>query len=159
MPEDARARRTRPARSALPRPRSAEDAREDTSALVEALLPVAWELVEAVHGRDPERVSQLINSAARLDVIAIILASQMPHASRTSASGRTVDCGTDEGFGEHIRRREPSCAACRSAHAANNDSYRARATDERGLAARRGAVDALFRAPRRRRPLIPPPRS
>lgn len=143
-------RRETTARNVTPRPHSAEDAREETASLIESLMPAAWALVEAVHDRDPVRVSQLVNSADRLDVIAIILASQLPHGPRTSAGGRLIDCGTNDGFAEHIRRREPSCAACRSAHAADNPGYRARAEDERSVATRRGVLDALHR--RRRRP-------
>lgn len=112
-------------------------------------MPLAWELVKAVHDRDPVRVSELVNSAHRLDVIAIILASQLPHAPRTSLAGLPVDCGTDAGFGEHIRRGEPSCAACRAAHAASNETYRARSAGDQAAATRRGALDALRRRRRR----------
>lgn len=132
-----------------PPPHTAEDARATTASLIESLLPVAWALVEAVHDRDPVRVSQLVNSADRLDVIAIILASQLPRGSRTSASGRLIDCGTNEGFAEHIRRREPSCAACRGAHAVQNPSYEQRSAGEHSAAARRSALLALGRRRRR----------
>jgi hypothetical protein len=145
MTEHARDWRNPPAHPVTSRHPSADDTREPSSALVERLMPVAWALVQAVHDRDPVRVSELVNSAKRLDVIAIILASQMPHGPRTSLAGQAVDCGTREGFGEHIRRREPSCVACRTAHAASNPSYAARSSEESRAAARQGVLDLLHR--------------
>lgn len=146
-----RASRGAPARTVSPRPVTSDEAREATGALVDSLAPLAWALVEAVHARDSVRVHRLLTSSERLDVIALILASQLPHAPRTTRGGRTVECGTNEGFGEHLRRGEPTCAACRAAHAVKCPSYAQRAAGDTAVATRRSALDALYPRPRLRR--------
>jgi hypothetical protein len=116
-----------------------------TAALVDALEPTMWELAAAVHKPDPGAVEALLAGLDRraVDVIAIIAVSQLPRAPRVGRAGKTVECGTNEGYAEHIRRGEPTCAACRPAHARANADYRARAKADMQASVGRSAVDAL----------------
>lgn len=94
--------------------------------LLEELEPLAWELVAAVHARKPEWVAAIIDRAGgRADVLAILLADQMPRPRRARLNGKgEVECGTDDGYREHRVRGEDACAQCRTAHSVRNAGYR-----------------------------------
>lgn len=115
-----------------------------TAALVDALESTAWAFAAAVQGGKPEEVERIV-ATTRMDVIAVILASQLPRPPRIGRNGKTVECGTNLGYAEHIRRGEPTCVSCRAAHARVNAGYRTRATDEQEASVRKASIDALHR--------------
>ena len=69
---------------------------------------------------------------------------------RIGGPGTVAACGTDSGYSRHMKRREPSCAACREAHrvvgrlreAARRESKRMALDDRNVSAARRRTVAA-----------------
>lgn len=98
---------------------------DDLADVVDAHEDTAMALMQAVHDGRPDLVAAVLTAADRIDVVAVILAALLPHQQpRTTTAGHLIECGTNEGYALHIREGEPTCLACRAAHATANAAYR-----------------------------------